>query len=79
MKDLYFKDEATKYIFYLVELTGSSQLELLGISYIHYRNRAVADTWYKKIIKITQPCIGQHPKTTEAMQVLEKLYKGMTE
>lgn len=78
MKDLYFKDEATKYIFYLAELTGSRQLELLGISYIHYQNKAVADSWYKKIITIIQPRISKHPKVTEAMQVLEELYKGMT-
>lgn len=78
MKDLYFKDEATKYVFYLVELTGSSQLELLGIGYIHYDNKVVADNWYKKIIKIIQPCVGKHPKAMEAVQTLEELYKGMT-
>ena len=40
MKDnLYFKDEVSKYIFFLVELEGKVQLDFLGVNYSHYANK----------------------------------------
>ena len=41
-KDLYFKDEEAKYIFYSVEIGGRIQMDLLGIKRIHYINK---ETW----------------------------------
>lgn len=75
-KDLYFKDEETKYIFCLVELEGKVQLNFLGINYSHYCNKKKAMAWYNKIKNIIEN--SAHPKLNEAMQSLEKLYKGMT-
>ena len=75
MEDLYFKDEATKIIFALVKLEGNQQLDLLGIDQSHYLNREKAKQWYTETKeKIAN---SNHPKLDEAMEVLEKLYKGM--
>ena len=74
-KDLYFIDESSKIIFALVELPGKIQMDLLGIGRIHYINKDVSKNWYEetknKIIN------SKHPKSEEAMNELEKIYKGM--
>ena len=75
-KDIYEK-YISKYMFYLVELNGKLQLDFLGISFEHYKNKKVADKWHKEIAKIIHPDRCKHPKATEAMKVLENLYKGM--
>lgn len=75
MKDLYFIDETTKIIFALVELPGKIQMNLLGIGRIHYINRDISKNWYEETKnKIMN---SKHPKLTEALAELEKLYKGM--
>ncbi len=76
-EDLYFKDKISKYIFFLVELEGKPQLEFLGITYDYYRDRKIAEKWHKEMVKLIHPDRCKHPKATEAMQALEKLYKGM--
>jgi len=76
-EDLYFKDKVSKYIFYLVEIEGKPQLDFLGITYEYYSNKKVAEKWHKEMIKLIHPDRCKHPKATEAMQALEKLYKGM--
>ena len=48
-KDLYFKDEEAKYIFYLVEIGGKFQMDLLGLKRIHYINKDIAKSWYEEI------------------------------
>ena len=40
-------------------------------------NKKVAEKWHKEMIKLIHPDRCKHPKATEAMQTLEKLYKGM--
>lgn len=73
--NLYFKDETSKYIFFLVELKGKPQLDFLGIDPGHYSNKEKAKNWYNKIKKIIEK--SRHSKVDEAMVSLEKLYKGM--
>ena len=73
--NLYFKDETSKYIFFLVELGGKPQLDFLGIDPSHYSNKEKAKNWYNKIKKIIEK--SGHSKVDEAMVSLEKLYKGM--
>lgn len=70
----YFKDETSKYIFFLVELSGKSQLDFLGINPGHYCNKNIADRWYSEIKKKISP---DHPKYNLALKSLEKLYKNM--
>ena len=40
--NLYFKDETSKYIFFLVELGGKPQLHFLGVDFSHYSNKEKA-------------------------------------
>ncbi|WP_338978474.1 hypothetical protein [Fusobacterium nucleatum] len=75
MKDLYFIDETTKIIFALVELPGKVKMDLLGIKRIHYINKDMAKSWYEEIKNKIMD--SKHPKLMEAMEELEKLYKGM--
>ena len=70
-------DKVSKYIFYLVEIEGKPQLDFLGITYEYYSNKKVAEKWHKEMVKLIHPDRCKHPKATEAMQALEKLYKGM--
>jgi len=39
--------------------------------------KKVAEKWHKEMVKLIHPDRCKHPKATEAMQALEKLYKGM--
>lgn len=75
MEDLYFKSEETKLIFTLVETKGATQLSLLGLDYSYYCDRDKAKNWYMDIKNKLKN--SQHPMLNEAMQSLNKLYKGM--
>ena len=74
-QDLYFKNEETKYIFYLVALEGKIQLDFLNIDRGHYENRQRARNWYEEIKKKIKD--SKHPKLEEAIENLDKLYRGM--
>ena len=74
-KELYFKDEEAKYIFYLVEINGKIQMDLLGIKRIHYINKDMAKIWYEEISNRIKN--SKHPKVVEAIKQLQNLYKGM--
>lgn len=50
-EDMYFKDEISKYIFYLVELNGKLQMDFLEVSYDLYTDEKKANKWYKQIVK----------------------------
>ena len=70
----YFKDETSKYIFFLLELEGKQQLEFLGINPGNYINKNIAERWYSGIKKKIDT---EHPKCDEALKALEKLYRRM--
>ena len=74
-EDLYFKNEETKYIFYLVALEGNLQMDFLEIDKGHYENRERAKNWYEEIKKKFEN--SKHPKLEEVIKNLNKLYKGM--
>ena len=74
-QDLYFKNEAAKYMFALTEVHGKIQLNLLGIDYNHYRNENLAKNWYQYIKQIIED--SEFTDFAEAMEMLEVLYKGM--
>ena len=74
-QDLYFKNEETKYIFYLVALEGKIQLDFLNIDRWHYGNRERARNWYEEIKKKIEN--SKHLKLEEAIKNLNKLYRGM--
>lgn len=75
MQDLYFKNGEIRIIFGLAELRGKSQLDFLGIDYVHYSNKRLAKEWYTET---KEKIVGsKHPKLDEALEKLEILYKGM--
>ena len=75
MKDLYFISEETKIIFALVELDKKPQLDLLGVDYYHYAVIEAGQKWYYETKEILEK--SNHPKAKEAMNQLEKIFKGM--
>lgn len=75
MKDLYFKNEETKLIFGLVELTAKAQMDFLGIDQSYYINKSKAKNWYEKIKTKLENC--EHGFKDMAIENLNKLYKGM--
>ena len=77
MEDLYFKNEEARLIFGLAELGGKQQLDLLGIKMIHYTDKDVSKAWYEEIKSKIKNC--KHPKINEALEQLERLYKGMND
>lgn len=74
-QDLYFKNEASKYMFALTEVGGKIQLNLLGVDYNHYRDENLAKNWYQYIKQIIED--SEFTDFAEAMEMLEVLYKGM--
>lgn len=75
--DLYFKSEAEKYIFFLLELEGEVQQRKLKINKMHYLNPKVAEKWRNAIAKIIHPDSCKHVKAEQAMAELNKLYQEM--
>ena len=72
-QDLYFKNEASKYMFALTEVGGKIQLNLLGVDYNHYRDENLAKNWYvKEVIEDSE-----YTDLAGAIGVLEVLYEGM--
>lgn len=75
--DLYFKSEAEKYIFFLLELEGEVRQRKLKINKMHYLNPQVAEKWRNAIAKIIHPDSCKHIKAEQAMAELNKLYQEM--
>ena len=74
-QDLYFKNEAAKYMFALIEVEGKIRLNLLGVDYSHYRNENLAKKWYEYIKQTIKN--SEYTDLAEAMEILEVLYRGM--
>lgn len=74
-QDLYFKNEASKYMFALTEVHGKIQLDLLGVDYNYYRNENLAKNWYQHIKQIIED--SEFIDFSKAIEILEVLYKGM--
>ena len=73
-QDLYFKNEASKYMFALTEVGGKIQLNLLGVDYNHYRDENLAKNWYQHIKQIIED--SEYTDLAGAIGVLEVLYEG---
>ena len=76
-KDLYFRGEAEKYIFYLLELDGKERLDKLAVSRLHYAKKNIAEKWKNKIAKIIHPDVCKHPLAEKAMARLNGMYQEM--
>ena len=74
-QDLYFKNEALKYMFALTEVGGKIQLNLLGVDYNHYRDENLAKNWYEYVKEVIED--SEYTDLAGAIGVLEVLYEGM--
>ncbi len=77
--NLYFKGDAEKYIFFLLELDGKERSDRLGINKVHHIDKEVATQWRNKIAKIIHPDVCKHCKAEKAMAKLNEIYEGMIE
>ena len=71
----YFLNDITAKIFFLVELQGKQQIDLLGIDYEYYSNKKLAENWYENLK--TEIENSNHEMKDVAIENLNKLYKGM--
>ena len=74
-QNLYFKNEASKYMFALTEVGGKIQLNLLGVDYNHYRDENLAKNWYEYVKQTIEN--SEYTDLAGAMGILEVLYDGM--
>ena len=74
-QDLYFKNEAAKYMFALTEVDGRIQLNLLGVNYNHYRDENLAKNWYEYVKQTIEN--SEYTDLAGAMGILEVLYDEM--
>ena len=74
-QDLYFKNEASKYMFALTEVHGKIQLNLLGVDYNHYRDENLAKNWYEYVKQTIEN--SEYTDLAGAIGILEVLYEGM--
>lgn len=74
---LYFKSEADRLIYSLIELTGEPQLRALCINKSHFRDAKKAKNLRNSIAHKIHPDKSKHPKAEEAMGKLTKLFKGV--
>ena len=73
----YFKSEADKYIFCLLELSGEERMKQLKIYKSLYINKDAAREWYMNIAKSIHPDICNSEKSAEAMAELTSIYNKM--
>ena len=74
-QDLYFKNEASKYMFALTEVDGRIQLNLLGVNCSHYRYKNLAKNWYEYVKQTNEN--SEYTDLAEAMGILKVLYDEM--
>ena len=74
-QDLYFKNEASKYMFALTEVDGRIQLNLLGVNCSHYRYKNLAKNWYEYVKQAIEN--SEYTDLAGAMGILEVLYDEM--
>ena len=73
----YFKSEADKYIFCLLELSGEERMKQLKIYKSLYINKDAAREWYMNIAKNIHPDICNSKRSVEAMAELTSIYNKM--
>lgn len=77
-EDLYFKSEAERYMFALLEMDGSARADILGITRAHYRYKEIADQWRNHIFTIISRN-PDHPMYYNACNKLDYFYNSMTQ
>ncbi|MBE9235558.1 hypothetical protein IQ227_05770 [Anabaena aphanizomenioides LEGE 00250] len=67
---LYFKSEASRIIYALVELDQKYRLKELRVNQSHYQDADKARQWRNELAKIIHPDICKHPKAALATSKL---------
>lgn len=73
----YFKNEACRYIFCLLELSGEERMKQLKIYKSLYINKEAAKGWYRNIAKAIHPDSCKEERAAEAMAELASIYDKM--
>lgn len=66
----YFKSEADKVAFALLECTGEMRKKLLGITPFWYHNKSYQEKEKQKLMLLLQ----NHPRKTDALMALNELF-----
>jgi len=77
-EDIYFKSEASRYIYALTELDGQHRMKELEIDEEFYYDKEKAKTWRDHISKLLHPDVNPHPLAATAHAKLNDLYNSMT-
>lgn len=73
----YFKTDADKYIFALLELDTENRTRLLHISKKMYASKKLADEWYMEILEAIHERTLSEGDAQKALKILNNLYDGM--
>ena len=73
----YFRNEASRYIFCLLELSGEERMKQLKIYKSLYINKEAAKEWYRNIAKVIHPDSCKEERAGEAMAELASIYDKM--
>ncbi|WP_144880455.1 hypothetical protein [Gluconacetobacter diazotrophicus] len=73
----FFKTKADKIIYSLVELDGKNRQKQLGVTPLHYKKKDIASKWKKELSKYLHEDICKHPKSKDAWNKMEQMYKEM--
>jgi hypothetical protein len=74
---LYFKSEAARIIYALLELDGEQRLKELKISRAYYQDLDKAKKWRNELARIIHPDKCEHPKAALATNKLTELFENM--
>jgi hypothetical protein len=74
---LYFKSEASRIIYALVELDQKYRLKELRVNQSYYQDADKAKQWRNELAKIIHPDICKHPKAALATSKLTELFENM--
>lgn len=74
---LYFKSEAARIIYALLNLDGELRLKELGIDRSHYKDSNKAKKWRNEIAKLIHPDLCEHPQSSLATNKLTELFESM--
>lgn len=73
----YFKTDADKYIFALLELDGKNRTRVLAITKKMYYNKKLADDWYMQILGAIHERTPSDGEAQKALVNLNELYSNM--
>lgn len=74
----FFKSEAHKYVFFLLNYQGAKLASSLGACWKHYYNKALIEEWQQNIIKVIKTEFPEsHHEINEALTNLTALVEDL--